>query len=138
MLGDAISSFNPIYGQGMSSAALQIEALQNLLNERAQGTARLDGLAPIFFGRAAQIVTAPWTLAANADFAYPRTIGERPPDLEQRAQYFTALETLCAEDVQVHILVAKVINLVTLPSALNEEPLRSRVLAKMPKQVADN
>ncbi len=138
VLGDAISSFNPIYGQGMSSAALQIEALQNLLNERAQGTARLDGLAPIFFGRAARIVTAPWTLAANADFAYPRTIGERPPDLEQRAQYFTALETLCAEDVQVHILVAKVINLVTLPSALKEEPLRSRVLAKMPKQVADN
>jgi 2-polyprenyl-6-methoxyphenol hydroxylase-like FAD-dependent oxidoreductase len=134
VVGDAIASFNPIYGQGMSSAALQIEALQNLLNERPQGTAPLDGLAPLFFARAATIVDAPWTLAANADFAYPRTTGERPPDLEQRAQYFMALEALCAEDVQVHILVSKVINLVTLPSALNEEPLRSRVLAKMQKQ----
>ena len=35
VVGDAMSSFNPVYGQGMSSAALQVQALQQVLHERA-------------------------------------------------------------------------------------------------------
>lgn len=37
VLGDAISSVNPFYGQGMSAAALQVQALQQVLSERAVG-----------------------------------------------------------------------------------------------------
>ena len=36
VVGDAVASFNPIYAQGMSSAALQAEALQNVLNKRVK------------------------------------------------------------------------------------------------------
>ena len=131
VLGDAVSSFNPIYAQGMSSAALQVQALENFLNERAQGKGRLDGSAPAFFAQVAEVVNTPWTLAANFDFAYPQTTGERPPDLEKTAQYFMALEALCANDIQVQILVMEVINLAQPLSALSEEPLRSRVEARM-------
>jgi 2-polyprenyl-6-methoxyphenol hydroxylase-like FAD-dependent oxidoreductase len=134
VLGDAISSFNPVYGQGMSSAALQVQALENLLNERAHGTAQLDGLAPTFFAKAAEIVAAPWTLAAFADFAYPQTTGQRPPDLEEGSQYFMALEELCAEDVQVQILVTEVFHLAKPLYKLFEESLRSRVLAQQRKK----
>jgi hypothetical protein len=133
VLGDSISSFNPIYGQGMSSAALQVQALQDLLNERSQEKVPLDGLAQTFFAKAAEVVDAPWTLAANADFAYPKTTGERPPGVAEGARYFAALDALCAEDLQIHILVMKVINLVTPPSALNDEALPSRVLAQAQK-----
>ncbi len=108
------------------------------MNERAQGTAPLDGLAPTFFARAAEIVTAPWTLAANFDFAYPQTTGERPPDLEEGARYFMAMDALCAKDVQVQILVMEVINLAKPLSALSEEPLRSRVTAQIGKQGVGN
>jgi len=69
----------------MSSAALQVQALENLLNERAQGRGRLDCLAMTFFARVAEVVSTPWTLAANFDFAYPRTTGERPSDLKEWA-----------------------------------------------------
>src|SRR6516225_1944727 len=105
ILGDAICSFNPIYGQGMSSAALQAQALQSVLRERAAQARGLDGLAPMFFPKAAQAISAPWTLAANLDFAFPQTKGERPPGLAEGAGYFAALDSLQAEDIDVQRLV---------------------------------
>jgi 2-polyprenyl-6-methoxyphenol hydroxylase-like FAD-dependent oxidoreductase len=130
VLGDAISSFNPIYGQGMSSAALQVKALQQLLTERATGAQGLTDLAQSFFPKAADIIATPWALAAAQDWAYPQTQGERPANLKEGAQYMAALDALTAEDVEVYRLMVDVFNLVKPLSALHEEPLRSRVLAQ--------
>jgi 2-polyprenyl-6-methoxyphenol hydroxylase-like FAD-dependent oxidoreductase len=130
VLGDAISSFNPFYGQGMSSAALQVQALQQILTEREAGSRGLDGLALAFFQRAAEIIDTPWTLAAGQDLTYPRTQGERPADLEESRQYFADVDTLTAEDVEVHRLVVEVLNLAKPLSALREEPLQRRVEAR--------
>ena len=132
-LGDAICSFNPVYGQGMSSAAMQAEALQGLLSERTQGTTGLEGVAGDFFARAAEVISTPWTLAASADFAYPQTKGERPKDLEQGARYFQALEALSVTDVDVQILIAEVLNLARPLADLLTESLRSRVTEHLGK-----
>ena len=87
VLGDAISSFNPVYGQGMSSAALQVKALAQLLGQRAAGSPAeaLDKLGAAYFPRAAEVIAQPWLLAASSDFAYPQTTGERPPNMEDGA-----------------------------------------------------
>ena len=130
VLGDAISSFNPIYGQGMSSAALQVKALQQLLTERVAESQGLEELALTFFPKAAEVVTTPWTLAAGFDFAYPQTRGERPPDMEENAQYFAALYALTGEDWEVYQLVTEVFQLAKPLPVLMEEPLRSRVEAR--------
>jgi len=53
VFGDAISSFNPRYGQGMSVAALQALELQRVLSERT------FNLASEFFTRAAKVVESP-------------------------------------------------------------------------------
>jgi flavin-dependent dehydrogenase len=134
ILGDAICSFNPVYGQGMSSAALQAQALQKVLREHAAQARGLDGLAPAFFPKAAQAISAPWTLAANFDFAYPQTRGERPPGLAEGAGYFAALDSLQAEDIDVQRLVTEVFQLSKPISALREEPLLSRILARLQQQ----
>ena len=134
ILGDAICSFNPVYGQGMSSAALQAETLRKVLREHAAQSRGLDGLAPVFFPKAAQAVSAPWTLAANFDFAYPETRGERPRGLAEGASYFAALDSLQAEDPDVQRLVTEVFQLTKPLSALREEPLLSRILARLQQQ----
>jgi 2-polyprenyl-6-methoxyphenol hydroxylase-like FAD-dependent oxidoreductase len=130
VLGDAISSFNPFYGQGMSSAALQVQALQQVLAERGAESRGLEGLALAFFPRAAGIIETPWTLTTIQDFGYPRTQGRRPADLEARAQCVAAVDALTAEDPEVQRLMVEVLNLAKPLSALEEEPLRSRTEAR--------
>jgi 2-polyprenyl-6-methoxyphenol hydroxylase-like FAD-dependent oxidoreductase len=65
VLGDAVASFNPVYAQGMTSAALQAEALQLLLNQWSENTSELRGLPQAFFAKAGEVVSAPWALAAQ-------------------------------------------------------------------------
>jgi 2-polyprenyl-6-methoxyphenol hydroxylase-like FAD-dependent oxidoreductase len=71
VMGDAISSFNPIYGQGMTAAALQAIELRCSLVE---GTGRL---ARSFFARASKVIDIPWSMAAGSDLRRPEAVG--PP-----------------------------------------------------------
>ncbi len=131
VLGDAISSFNPVYGQGMSSAALQAQALQTILAERAESPDGLDGIANVFFPKAADVISTPWTLAANLDFAFPQTTGARPPVPQEILRYFTTLDQITAEDVEIHRILVEVVGLARPLTDLWDEPVRSRVLARM-------
>jgi hypothetical protein len=70
-------------------------------------------------------------LAAGFDFVFPQTRGERPPGMEERARYLRALDLLSTQDDEVQRLMIEVFQLLRPLSALHEEPLRSRVLARM-------
>ncbi len=59
VLGDAACAFNPVYGQGMSVAAMCAEALRTTVSP------------PEFFAAQAALLDAPWTLAVGADVAGP-------------------------------------------------------------------
>jgi 2-polyprenyl-6-methoxyphenol hydroxylase-like FAD-dependent oxidoreductase len=131
VIGDAICSFNPIYGQGISSAALQAEALQRIFAERAEEERGTKGLAREFFPKAAEVISTPWALAAGGDLAFPQTQGERPPNAAENAAYFASLDRVCAENSDALLLGAEVFALIKPISALFEEPLRSRVIARM-------
>ncbi len=132
-VGDAICSFNPLYGQGMSVAALQVQALQELLQARAASNpARaLQGLVPEYFQHASRAIDGAWALAARQDLAFPETRGVRPPDLAERARYGAALEAMIPEDPQLHRLLADVFNLTCPVSVLDTPALRERGLQRM-------
>lgn len=96
-LGDAICSFNPAYGQGMTVAASEIDALQTLLAQ----TTTLDGLALRFFRAAAPLIDIPWTLTSGEDWRYPQVPGRRPLVLPLLNAYVTRLHRAAGRDAAV-------------------------------------
>ncbi|MFU8855078.1 FAD-dependent oxidoreductase [Micromonospora sp. SL1-18] len=69
--GDALCSFNPTYGQGMSVAAMEALILRDLA---AGGTAALPTR---FYRAAARVIDGAWTLAAGGDLRFPEIPGRR-------------------------------------------------------------
>jgi 2-polyprenyl-6-methoxyphenol hydroxylase-like FAD-dependent oxidoreductase len=130
-IGDALCTFNPIHAQGMSAASRQGNLLGEVLSEHGAQARGTDGVAAKFYSRAAVLNSTPWNLAAGFDFAFPQTRGERPPGSEERARYLAALDRLQSEDTEILRLMTEVFHLITPLSALTEEPIRSRVLARM-------
>jgi 2-polyprenyl-6-methoxyphenol hydroxylase-like FAD-dependent oxidoreductase len=130
-IGDAICRFNPVYGQGMSVAALEAHALGRLLALRAREPDPLAGLARDFFAEVARLVDTPWAAAAIPDFAHPETRGERPADFEQTLRFGMALGKLAARDPAVHRLTSEVQHLLRPRSVYRDPELVQRVLAVM-------
>jgi 2-polyprenyl-6-methoxyphenol hydroxylase-like FAD-dependent oxidoreductase len=64
-VGDAVASFNPVYGQGISSAALHASCLsQYLIGDPAFGLPAAE-----FFAVQEVVVDAAWTISAGGDAA---------------------------------------------------------------------
>jgi 2-polyprenyl-6-methoxyphenol hydroxylase-like FAD-dependent oxidoreductase len=70
LLGDAVCSFNPIYGQGMTTAAQQADALARQLD----WAGAIDrSFARAYFKAASRTVATPWSIAVGGDFVYGQT-----------------------------------------------------------------
>jgi 2-polyprenyl-6-methoxyphenol hydroxylase-like FAD-dependent oxidoreductase len=134
-VGDAICRFNPVYGQGMSVAALEACLLQRLLErlagDRLAGDSNpIAGLAPAFFAEVQTLIETPWSVAIF-DFVFPDTRGQRPADFETTLKFGIALTRLAAEDPDVHKLTVEVQHLLRPRSVYRDPALVQRVLAKM-------
>jgi 2-polyprenyl-6-methoxyphenol hydroxylase-like FAD-dependent oxidoreductase len=116
VLGDAVCSFNPVYGQGMSACALQVDLLDRML--RQAGPNVLRGFAKRFFRPAAKILTNPWFLATTSDFFYPRTRGQRPLGTKLLHWYVRRLFELCAWNKPVLLRFYRVMHFIDQLSAL--------------------
>ena len=129
-IGDAICRFNPVYGQGMSVAALEACLLKKLLERLAEDGDPIAGLASTFFAEMQTLLETPWSVAM-LDFAFPETRGQRPTDFETTLKFGIALTRLAAEDPAVHKLTLEVQHLLKPRSAYRDPALMQRVLEKM-------
>jgi hypothetical protein len=121
VLGDAACAFNPVYGQGMSTAALAAVALQQLLEEQRlrYRDGSLTGLGPRFQKRVARSCGAAWLLATSEDLRYPTTRGARL-DLTTRFlhRYLNRVIEVATVHPGVNRAFLDVVNLVSPPTSL--------------------
>jgi 2-polyprenyl-6-methoxyphenol hydroxylase-like FAD-dependent oxidoreductase len=74
VIGDAYCGFNPIYGQGITVAALEALILRRLLRSTED---RAAGLARAYFQAAGKLVDEAWETSAASDLRFPEVEGER-------------------------------------------------------------
>lgn len=129
-VGDAVCRFNPAFGQGMSVAAMEAAILKRLLPRLAETGDALAGLATSFFAEVQPVLDTPWGVA-TADFIYPQTTGERPPDFEAGLKFQAALTSLAAREADIHKVLLEVRHLLKPGSVFRAPDLVRRVQAEM-------
>jgi flavin-dependent dehydrogenase len=124
--GDAVCSFNPVYGQGMSVAAIGAKVLHQEL--AAHGIADLTGFSAKFQKALFKASDDAWLMATGEDLRYPGTEGQRPGPIARLAQQYMlrVLETLAVDPIVAERFVT-VTNLLERPSALLEPGIVWRV-----------
>ncbi len=120
--GDVVCSFNPIYGQGMTTAASEAALLDECLQ------AGLPGLARRFFNRAGRLLDAPWSMAAGGDLAYPQVEGKRTRAGQLVGLYLARLLAVALEDSSINLAFQKVTNLTEPPTTLFHPKIVIKVL----------
>jgi flavin-dependent dehydrogenase len=79
-LGDSVSAFNPLYGQGITVAAIAATILDRSLYDLRK-TNRMKcklGFSKRFQKRIANANSFPWLLGTSEDFRWPLTEGNKP------------------------------------------------------------
>jgi 2-polyprenyl-6-methoxyphenol hydroxylase-like FAD-dependent oxidoreductase len=125
LVGDAICSFDPIYGQGMTSAAMQAAALGMGL-ERSPAIDRR--FTRRYFRAASRVVATPWSIAVGGDFAYPGTTGKKPTGTDLVNRYMNRVTVAAQHDDAVALRLNEVISLVRRPESLMAPRFVAKVL----------
>ncbi|UBU18914.1 FAD-dependent oxidoreductase [Nonomuraea gerenzanensis] len=123
VLGDGACSFNPVYGQGMTVAAMESMILRDHL--RRGGEPRWQA----FFKDISRVIDVPWDISAGADLAFPGVRGPRTLKVRLGNAYMGRLHAAAARDGAVTAAFMRVAGLVDPPQALMRPGLMLRVLA---------
>jgi 2-polyprenyl-6-methoxyphenol hydroxylase-like FAD-dependent oxidoreductase len=128
VLGDAVCSFNPIYGQGMTTAAVGAEALDACLRaqRRRRSEGDLVGLARRFQRQLARRNADPWMFSTGEDLRFPTTTGATAgPVTRAMHRYLDRIDAAATRDPEVSEVYARTIGMLERPTAL----FRPRIVA---------
>ena len=112
VMGDAVCSFNPVYGQGMTVAAAEAVTLRGLLARSAVPDARR------YFRAIAAVIDVPWDVAVGADLAFPQVPGKRSAKVRLVNAYMPRLHAAAAHDTALAAALVRVIGLKGRPEGL--------------------
>jgi 2-polyprenyl-6-methoxyphenol hydroxylase-like FAD-dependent oxidoreductase len=122
VIGDAVCSFNPIYGQGMTVAAMEAVTLRSLLR---------IGFPPEpqqYFRRIAKVIDTPWEINVGADLAFAEVPGRRTIKVRMVNTYLPALQAAASTDGSLACAMVRVLGMVDRPEGLLRPDRLLRVL----------
>jgi 2-polyprenyl-6-methoxyphenol hydroxylase-like FAD-dependent oxidoreductase len=122
VFGDALCSFNPVYGQGMTVAAQEAALLCECLN------AGQTDLARRFFAAASTAIDTPWDIAVGNDLRHPNVEGPRSPKVRFINWYIGRLHMAARHDAKLATAFLEVANLEAPPTKLLSPSIVMRVI----------
>lgn len=129
VLGDAVCAFNPVYGQGMTVAALGALTLDECLHQQFQRGSSLKGLTRRFQKRLAQVNATPWLMATGEDLRWSTTVGGQLDGMSRLMhQYIDRVLLLSLDHPQIYQTFAEVVHMVKPPKALFQPGILAQVL----------
>ena len=122
--GDAVCSFNPVYAQGMTVAALGALTIRQHLR---------SGAAPHpqqYFGDLARnVIDAPWEMTNTVDLGFAGVEGNRTLKVRAAQRYLSLVQTAATRDGRVTGAYMRAAGMVDRPEALMKPKMVARVLA---------
>jgi len=132
VMGDALCSFNPVYGQGMTVAAIEAETLQTCLRQRQRQRREMAGFARQFQKAIARTVNVAWLFTTSEDFRYPETEGKRPLGMGFFHWYSRRLLEAAVDTPRLALSFYQVIHMLKPPMALFAPRVLAAVLFRKP------
>ncbi len=130
--GDAASAFNPIYAQGMTTAALGAEVLEECLRESDD----LTGLSKRFQKKLAKANAASWLLATGEDFRVRGVEGGKATFATRLThRYMDRVLALSLHDIEVRQTFLEVFHMLKAPTALFGPDIALKVLREATRHV---
>jgi 2-polyprenyl-6-methoxyphenol hydroxylase-like FAD-dependent oxidoreductase len=121
VIGDSACNFNPIYGQGMTVAALSVDALAH---ELAHGG---EPDPTRYHAAAAQVLAPAWGLSVGPDLAIEGVTGPALPPSPLTGEYLQQLQLAATEDATLAEAFLRVTALIDPPPALLRPEITARV-----------
>jgi 2-polyprenyl-6-methoxyphenol hydroxylase-like FAD-dependent oxidoreductase len=112
VVGDAVCSFNPIYGQGMTVAAIEATVLRDCLRRGDRDLSRR------FFRRSARKIRVAWQTTVGSDLTLPEVVGPRPISMRITNAYLERVMTAAETDPVVAGQFMRVTTMVDSPIRL--------------------
>jgi 2-polyprenyl-6-methoxyphenol hydroxylase-like FAD-dependent oxidoreductase len=126
VIGDAVCSFNPIYGQGMTASVLAAEALSKSFKHGIPASAVKTAQLQRKIVRAYRDA---WTISTNEDLRWPKTEGTKSGMLLRGMHRFTDWIGLAAStDRQIAYTYIQVLHMTATPLALLAPAMLLRLL----------
>ena len=128
VVGDAHCSFNPMYGQGMTAAALGLEALEAELDRARTSRRGLTGFSTRAQQRIARTVDGAWMLSTGEDLRHPEVEGRRPFGSSLINRYMARFQRACHHDPVLTGLLYEAVHMLVPPTTLMRPWVVLRVL----------